>query len=205
MLLQDKAEALLVANGLFSRLLAAAPDEKTWQEFLAIGQMAWVNENASPAELNIFENLQQSLNEDLNDVILDYNQLFIGPSEPKAAPWASLYLSEKKHVFSEETLKVKSFYEKYKMEGVFAHEPADHISLEFRFISLLLSHFLQADEKAKTYILRDLGLFLHHHFFPWAGLCLQNIEQNAQTNFYKNIAILAVFTLEALGAIEFDI
>ncbi len=202
MLSQNQAASLSVACLLFSRFFGHAPDEEIWQEFSDIRHMGWVNEAACQDELDVFNNFQQSLNEDLQDVILDYNQLFVGPSELKAPPWASLYLSEKKHVFSEETLKVKSFYKKYQMKGVHANEAADHIALELRFISLLLCHFEQADEASRLYILRDLTLFLRHHFFPWVslkeGMFLYNMEQYAQTQFYKNIGRLLIFTLYRL-------
>ncbi len=192
----DEIEQFSVLCSLFSRLTAQAPDEKLWQEFSEIKNMPWINTKAGGDEQKAFQALQGSLNENLDDIIIDYNRLFIGPDILKAPPWASVYLSEKKHIFSEETLKVKSFYEKYQMDTqLLTNEPADHISLEFRFMAILFSHLQQADAKNKEYILRDISLFLNNHFFPWVGLCLKDIKQNAQTDFYKNIAILASFTM----------
>ncbi len=202
LLSKNEAEQLSIACSLLARFLMQAPNEETWQEFSALKQMTWVNTKAKQAEQRAFEALQTSLNEDLETVIVDYNRLFIGPDILKASPWASIYLSEKKYVFGQETLKVKHFYEKYQMDLPSAlNEPADHIGFEFRFISILLTHFQKANKEARAYIEQDINFFVEKHFLSWVPLCLENIKQNAETSFYKNIAILALFIIEYLQKI----
>ncbi len=192
-----EAEQFSLLSSFFSRIFAKEPDEERWQEFTSLKAISWLNKEARTDELKAFEGLQKSLDISLKSVILDYNRLFIGPDDLKAPPWASLYLSDKKHVFSSETLKVRSFYEKYQLNvGNNFHEPADHISFEFHFIAILFLHFQQAHEESKEYICRDICLFLENHFLPWLPLCLENIIQHAQTEFYKNAALLASFTIK---------
>ncbi len=202
LLTPEKTDDIALSCLLFYRFFVGEPSLPLWQDFQQIQQMEWFMSDATPQELSTFQHLQASLNTPLEQIIADYNQLFIGPDILKAAPWASVYLSEDGQIFGEENLNVKGFYNKYKMDMPSKlNEPVDHIAFEFQFIHLILQHYAEADAKVKAFILRDLKDFLQHHFLPWAPLFLEKVKQYAQTDFYKDMALLALFTTQRLSQI----
>ncbi len=183
-----------------ARIFISAPNAQIWQELQDIRHLDWIFEDATTDELQKFAAFQQSLDASLDALAVDHAQLFTGPAELKAAPWASVYMDQDQAVFGDETSHVRKFYDKYQMEveNKFK-EPDDHLALEFQFIALILQHLeLVDDAQSRQYILKDIHDFLHEHFLPWAPVCLDAVRQHAQTDFYKYAAILALFTIERL-------
>ena len=68
----------------------------------------------------------------------DFNRLFVGPGEMRAAPWESVYRSKTKLTFQEPTLAVRALYERFGFESPALHrEPDDHLALELDFLGAL--------------------------------------------------------------------
>lgn len=189
----EQINELSLASHFLGRLLFLAPNQEVWNELKDIKDMDWLFDDASEEELEYFEMLKNSLNTDLDEIAVDHAQLFTGPGDLKAAPWASIYVSEDKQVFGDETIAVREYYEKYqhKTPNPF-REPEDHIGLEFQFIGMLLMHLNQAlDNETYGYIMTDAQKFIAYHFIPWVPDCLMDVKNNAQTDFYKAIGGLA--------------
>lgn len=193
-------EELSLACFFLARLFEAAPDQSTWQDFQAIQKLDWMFSDASKEELNDFSKFQQSLNVALDNLAVDYAQLFIGPDILQAPPWASMYMEQEQIIFGDESADVQKFYEKYHMrQKNKGQEPSDHLALELRFIGTILAHLDQADDQeTQQHILHDLQLFLHNHFLPWAPKCLEAVQQHARTDFYRLAAKLGLFTVQKL-------
>ncbi|MFV0322014.1 MAG: molecular chaperone [Alphaproteobacteria bacterium] len=189
----DQINQLSLASHFLGRLFFLAPSQEVWDELKEIKDMEWLFDDASEEELEYFEMLKNSLVMNLDEIAVDHAQLFTGPGDLKAAPWASIYVSEDKQVFGDETIAVREYYEKYqhKTPNPF-REPEDHIGLEFQFIGMLLMHLNQAlDNETYAYIMTDTQNFIAYHFIPWAPDCLMDVKNNAQTEFYQAIGGLA--------------
>jgi len=126
----------------------------------------------------------------------EYTYLFIGPGRIPAPPWESVYLSEKRLIFQEQTEEVRKEYQKYGLFfEKFRQEPADHIGLELDFMHHLnqvvmeslekddSEHFNQAQKALVTQ--KD---FLSNHLLKWVPQFSQEILKSAETNFYRGFA-----------------
>ena len=100
-----------------------------------------------------------------------------------APPWGSVYLDKDRLLFTEDTLKVRVYYEskgvkvsrKYK-------EPDDHIGLELEFIALML-------EKEKT---KDAEEFAGLYMAPWVHRWYEDVNKHARAGYYKGLAGMAL-------------
>lgn len=88
---------------------------------------------------------------DLRELKAQYTRIFLGPGEPIASPWESVYLTGKKELFQPEVLNVR---ETYRKAGFLpARYPAvsdDFIGLELDFMAKL-SHDAYASLDAGDY------------------------------------------------------
>ena len=76
------------------------------------------------------ENSGDLLSQNFDDLQTDYARLFIGPAKVLTPPWESVYFSEERLVFQEETLQVREWYRRFDLQSVKLHaEPDDHVGL----------------------------------------------------------------------------
>jgi TorA maturation chaperone TorD len=135
---------------------------------------------------------------------MDYTRLFIGLGEGFAAPWESVYFSEERLTFQEQTLQVRNWYRRFGLEAErINREPDDHIGLELLFLSHLAALGIQAlDEQDQTRFeelwaaQRD---FHQQHLGAWALAWCDLVEGNARTDFYKGLAALTRGALSELS------
>ncbi len=125
----------------------------------------------------------------------DYLQLFIGVDWVQAPPWESVYFSEKRLLFQEQTLEVRNWYLKYGLlPERLNNEPDDHIGLEMAFLSHLAELGVGAldreDSPAFDKLLQAQRDFAAQHFLRWAPIWCDLTEQNANTDFYRGLACL---------------
>lgn len=143
----------------------------------------WSNENAKGISDAEFDILKQ-----------DNMKLLIGLDVMPAPPWESVYFSDKRMLFQEQTLQVREWYARFGLQIEHINqEPDDHIGLELVFISHLASGALQAiDEDAKVfeYLLRAQRDFLAEHLLRWGPAWAKLVKQHADTDFYRGIAHL---------------
>lgn len=128
----------------------------------------------------------------------DFADLFIGPNALKAAPWASVYLTEEQTLFGAPTAAIKQFYLQFGVEiDTGEHEPDDHIGLIFSFIAHLCEMALQQDiaHDQPSPLLCALEKFLSEHVLTWAPRMLHIMREEASTDFYKGISLAAEGTL----------
>lgn len=126
----------------------------------------------------------------LTELKVDYGQLFFGPSDPKAAPWGSVYTGEEQSLNGDSTQKLMAFYKAHNIEiALPRNEPIDHIGLILLTLEYLFAQLAVTPEDKNT--LGTCTLLLQHHLLPWADRCLALAEQHATTTFYKGVAILS--------------
>jgi TorA maturation chaperone TorD len=140
----------------------------------------------------------------LEDLLVDYTRLFLGPVAAPARPYGSVWLEADRGIMQDSTLGVLALY----AEGGFAlaeefRELPDHIAAELEFLYLLLFRAAQARlagdgvTLAATVELRKR--FLKAHLAAWVGPFSAAAAANAQTDFYRVLAALTArfVTMEA--------
>ena len=139
---------------------------------------------------------------DMAAINQDFADLFIGPNALKAAPWASVYLTEEQTLFGAPTAAIKQFYLQFGVEiDTGEHEPDDHIGLIFSFIAHLCEMALQQDiaDDQPSPLLCALEKFLAEHVLTWAPRMLHIMRDESTTDFYKGMSLAAEGTLRQLA------
>lgn len=134
----------------------------------------------------------------------DRLRLLVGMGPVLAPPWESVYFSQERLLFQEETLQVRQWYARFGLEVErLYHEPDDHIGLEYSFLAHLASLGLQAAERGDAAELADLrqaqAEFVSQHLLRWEPAWARLMLQHAHTDFYRGLAQLAHGALLALA------
>ena len=130
---------------------------------------------------------------DAESLIVDYSRLFVGPYGMLASPYGSMYLEDKNQVMGDSAIDVRS---RYGEEGlhVALKEAPDHIAIELEFMYFLLLKELEAigisDSRTAAGYRKKQKEFLEAHLGAWVFEFADNVESNAQTEFYKDLARL---------------
>ena len=129
---------------------------------------------------------------ELESLKIDYSQLFVGPFKLLAPPYGSFYLEDSK-IMGESTIDVRNWYEKEGL-GVVIKEAPDHIAMELEFMYYLIARQTQVANEGN---LKDIQSyqqkqksFLYIHLARWLPEFAENVQENAQTGFYKKLAQL---------------
>jgi len=144
--------------------------------------------------------------EALVELNADHLRLFAGLGKVLAPPWESVYFSDEQQLFQEQTLQVRGWYRKYGLQIEHLHnEPDDHLGMELGFLAHLAQFGLQAlaqdDAEAVSLLLSDQAAFLSEHLLAWAPKWCELVEQHANTDFYRGIALLVRGTLHEVATI----
>ena len=150
------------------------------------------------------ENSGDLLSQNFDDLQTDYARLFIGPAKVLTPPWESVYFSEERLVFQEETLQVREWYRRFDLQSVKLHaEPDDHVGLELTFLAHLAQRGLAALEQNDPSELQTLleaqWEFLGSHPGKWVPTWCEQVAQEATTDFYRGIAYMIKGTLSELS------
>ncbi len=128
---------------------------------------------------------------DIDSLTVDYSKLFVGPYELLAPPYGSVYLEDKSRVMGNSTVDVKK---RYAEEGlnIGLKEAPDRIAIELEFMYFLIFKEVEAirisDSRTAASYLKKQKAFLEAHLGVWVSEFAYNVEANAQTAFYKNLA-----------------
>ena len=142
--------------------------------------------------------------EKLDELLVDYTRLFLGPVDARAKPYGSIWLRRDNTLLDESTLAVQQLY----AEGGFDidegfHELPDHIAAELEFLYLLIFRETEArgrgdlDALAAISDLQDR--FLAAHLGAWVGPFTTAVGAGAQTAFYRELAGLTARFVECVA------
>jgi TorA maturation chaperone TorD len=139
------------------------------------------------------------------DLRADYTSLFVGTGRVLAPLWESVYFSEARMVFQEETIQVRKWYRRFNLEPEKLNaEPDDHIGLEIAFVSHLANLALQALDQGDDARLEELlaaqRQFMSEHLLRWGPSFCDLVEKHAKTDFYRGLARLTLGALRASAA-----
>lgn len=173
------------------KLLAACyylPEEDT------IKKLAELEEAMSSAYAEAAEHVSNMRGEtEIEQLRIDYSRLFVGPFRLLAPPYGSVYLEGERRVMGDSTIDARNRYREVGLDlsGGFKEAP-DHIAIELEFMYYLISKAIEAIgnsdfENAMDYLKKQKG-FLEDHLGVWVSEFTDNVEENAATEFYKNLA-----------------
>lgn len=104
-----------------------------------------------------------------------FNRYFVGPMEPLADPFASVYLESEGAVMGESTLHIRNLYATmgfvYPMENTI---PEDHIGVELDAYYQLI--YLE-EVKHISYLRELRHYFLHEHLAVWVPLFIERARR----------------------------
>ena len=133
-----------------------------------------------------------SLALELESLKIDFTRLFVGPFKVLAPPYGSVYLEDGK-MMGESTIDVRNWYEKDGLDVVINDAP-DHIAMELEFMYYLVAKQTQATNAGNLQDIQDCQrkqkMFLSSHLARWLPPFAKNVQENAQTTFYKKLAHL---------------
>ncbi|MDD1782626.1 molecular chaperone TorD family protein [Enterovibrio sp. ZSDZ35] len=111
----------------------------------------------------------------------DFFSLLQGSGDMPCPPWGSAYLDNENALFGASTIEYRAFLSEVGLESnTGVREPEDHIGLMLMVLSVLL----ERDDVERVKIL------LSYHLLPFAFTMLEEMENSAQTDFYRNVALL---------------
>jgi TorA maturation chaperone TorD len=129
---------------------------------------------------------------ELEALKIDYTQLFVGPFKLLAPPYGSVYLEDGR-IMGDSTIDVRKLYENEDLDIIRKDAP-DHIAMELEFMYYLVAKETQGANEEN---LQDIQLyqqkqktFLNSHLGKWLPEFIENVQKNAQTEFYKKLAQL---------------
>lgn len=128
---------------------------------------------------------------DLKLLKIDFSRLFVGPFKLLAPPYGSVYLESAGMVMGNSTIDVRNWYRKEGLDIALKETP-DHITIELEFMYFLIFKEMEAIKNsdsagAENYLDKQRS-FLRTHLGMWVSEFARNVEKNAETEFYKNLA-----------------
>lgn len=145
--------------------------------------------------------LEATFSEEGPELLPDYARLFLGPPQPLAAPYGSVWLEDEKRVMGESTFAATELYAElgFELDEDF-HEPPDHVVAELEFLYLIIFRENEARRAGDTEALQKASnlkrRFLDQHLARWLKPFAAAVRNGAQTTFYPELAELTVCFVE---------
>jgi TorA maturation chaperone TorD len=132
---------------------------------------------------------------DLRTLLIDYTRLFLGPVDPRARPYGSVWLEVDGGVMQDSTMAVAALYGEggFDVSDDFRDLP-DHVAAELEFLYLLLFKSAQGaaggDPMASDAAFALRRRFLREHLGAWIRPFTTAMRAGAETDFYRALADL---------------
>ncbi len=147
---------------------------------------------------------QRDLEQARLELAVDYANLFLGVKRKVWHPSESAYTS-KSHLVMQEPLDrvLQAYWDAGVDKEKEFTEPADHIAVELQFMAHLCgksTEALREDRKddARRYFMMQED-FLKKHLSLWIDLFAKDVEKNAETGFYRGVAVITQSFVELDG------
>ncbi len=126
------------------------------------------------------------------EVQLEFTSLFIGPGEPKAPPWESVYRTPEKLLFGWPTLQVREAYRQDGFEIKRKYQmPEDHMGLELMFLATVsnaLAKTMINENQSSTPLMIERQMdFISNHPLTWIEDFFNDANSNDSIGFYSGL------------------
>lgn len=128
----------------------------------------------------------------VDELLLDYTRLFLGPFGMLAKPYGSIYLDGRNQVMSDSTQLAQELYAAggFEVDEEFCEAP-DHVAVELEFLYLLSHRLAEArNQRDDVEVARLQGLkqqFLQDHLGRWIDPFAELVRNGAETVFYRTL------------------
>jgi TorA maturation chaperone TorD len=129
----------------------------------------------------------------LQDLLVDYTRLFLGPVEAPARPYGSLWLGGDQELMQQSTMAVVELYREggFDVAEDFLELP-DHVAAELEFLYQLIFREAQARRDSDAAVAEEVSAlkrrFLDAHLGRWVTRFAAAIAAHAQSGFYRELA-----------------
>lgn len=129
----------------------------------------------------------------LENLLLDYTRLFLGPFEIWAKPYGSVWLEGDRVVMGDTTMAVRELYAEggFELAADFREVP-DHVAAELEFLYLLVFKENEARRAGDAPALQAASAlrrrFLREHLGRWVEPFTAAVLRSAGTDFYRRLA-----------------
>jgi TorA maturation chaperone TorD len=131
--------------------------------------------------------------EKLEDLLVEYTRLFLGPVDAPAKPYGSVWLGGPGALMQDSTLAASRLYQEggFELSEEFRDLP-DHIAAELEFLYLLLFRHEEARQNGEADGVREIAAlkrrFLDEHLGAWVGRFAHAVTHASQSAFYRELA-----------------
>ncbi len=136
--------------------------------------------------------------EERENHLSEYTRLFVGPYKLPCPPWESVYTSPKRLMMQEAADQVRQLYAEAGLVVSSAGVMPDHIGAELNFLALLLQR-IYSETAAKDTYLRLTETLLNEHLLKWMPDFTRDMEEAAETSFYKELARATRKVIDLVG------
>lgn len=135
---------------------------------------------------------RQGLDVFLDELVIEYNRLFIGPG-PHCSTYESVYKKDEGTLYGETTVKVKKMIESIGLEyAVDWTGLPDHIGVELELMQKLAIYEEKMREQGNDEKIKQcLGYekeFMNEHLGQWADAFCDSVIKSAKIDFYRQVA-----------------
>lgn len=125
----------------------------------------------------------------LQELLVDYAALFVGPFETIAPPFGSVYLEDRPILMGPSTRDVREYYRQAGLDMAESFNgPPDHITAQLEFLAFLVAGGPAAGP-GEAQGPGDLKQrFLEEHLGAWVAPFTAKMEDGAKTGFYRLLA-----------------
>lgn len=143
--------------------------------------------------------INTSSNDELEELLWDYTRLFIGPYKLPSPPWESVYTSPKRLMMQDAAEQVLQLYREAGLSLETPDIMPDHIGAELNFLAVLLQK-THLETEQKDHYLETTGRFLSEHLLKWVPEFTKDMENAAETSFYKAVANATRNVIDFIGS-----
>lgn len=140
------------------------------------------------------KNQAHRMDDYVEELAIAFAELFIGPRNPPAVPYVSVYLSRGGTLMSDVTLEVRK---RYLETGLVVKNlysvPDDHIAIELEFAAYLTGRGIETGENEgtdqNTTFLRMKEDFVREHMSRWVPAFTEQVLNHGREDFYRGAAL----------------
>lgn len=186
--------------GMLARLFRVEVDKETLDEMRGMRFPTATGNNLVDAGYRqLYTYLRGAWEDSIRELAVDYVKCFIGHGVngySAAYPYESVYTSERRLMMQEARAEVLQVMRDNELKRDRWNEGEDHIALELEFMqrmALRTEEDLRAgDEDAAAEKLETQRAFVNDHLLNWLPMLVGDMQQFAQTDFYKGLGNLTL-------------
>ncbi len=159
----------------------------------------WLDFPCEPANGQMKSGLQQVINcltklngleekEIIDEIMIDYTSLFLGPGRPKAPLWESVYRTPERKIFGLSTYEVRETMRQDGFESLGKNkQPEDHLGLELMFLAAVSEKIADSQVGVRYLIIQKQVCFIEEHLLSWINLLSKDANIHGNTGFYGGL------------------